>query len=55
MIRNNVNKAVNVRFEISSAVTMKKAAFLDIKTEFVPHRGHYAFSTQPSRLMLCKI
>jgi hypothetical protein len=30
----------NVRFEVYTAVTVKNAVFWDIKTEFVPHRGH---------------
>jgi hypothetical protein len=30
----------NVRFEVSTAVTMKNVVFWDIKTQFVPHRRH---------------
>jgi hypothetical protein len=44
----------DVRFEAFTAVTMKNAVFLDIKTQVVPHRRHYFFATEPSRLMLCK-
>jgi hypothetical protein len=29
-----------VRFEVSTAVTMKNAVFCDIKTQFVLHRRH---------------
>jgi hypothetical protein len=45
----------NVRFEVFTAVTMKKAVFWDIKTQFVSHRRQYVSATEPSRLMLCKI
>jgi hypothetical protein len=34
---------------------MKNTVFWDIKTHFIPHRKHYVFDTEPSRLMLCKI
>jgi hypothetical protein len=30
----------NVIFEVFTAVTMKNAAFLDMETQFVPHRRH---------------
>jgi hypothetical protein len=30
----------HVRFEVSTAVTMKNAIFWDIKTQFIPHRRH---------------
>jgi hypothetical protein len=30
----------NVRFEVSTAVTMKNVVFWDIKTQFVPHRRY---------------
>jgi hypothetical protein len=32
-----------------------KNVFWDIKTQFVPHRRHYVSTTEPSRLMLCKV
>jgi hypothetical protein len=31
---------IYVRLEVSKAVTVKNAVFWDIKTQFVPHRGH---------------
>jgi hypothetical protein len=31
---------IDVRFEVSTAVTMMNAVFWDIKTQFVPHRRH---------------
>jgi hypothetical protein len=34
---------------------MKNAVFCDIKTQYVLHRRHYVSSTEPNRLMLCKI
>jgi hypothetical protein len=34
---------------------MKNVVLRDIKTHFIPHRKHYVFATEPSRLMLCKI
>jgi hypothetical protein len=34
---------------------MKNAVFWDIKPQFVPHKRHYFFATEPSRLMSCKI
>jgi hypothetical protein len=34
---------------------MKNAVFWDIKTQFVPHRKHYASAIEPSQLMLSKI
>jgi hypothetical protein len=34
---------------------MKNAVFWDIKSQFVPHRRHYVYATEPSRLMLCKV
>jgi hypothetical protein len=34
------NGATRVRFEVLTAVTMKNAVVWDIKTQFVPHRGH---------------
>jgi hypothetical protein len=42
-------------FEVVTAVTMKNANFLDIKTQFVPHRKHIAWPLDFSQLMLCKI
>jgi hypothetical protein len=30
----------SVRFEVFTAVTMKKVVFWDIKPQFVLHRGH---------------
>jgi hypothetical protein len=45
-----------VGFEVFTAVTMKNVVFLDIKTQFVPHRRHITSSLRSSvRLMLCKI
>jgi hypothetical protein len=41
-----------LRFEVFLAVTMKNAAFWDIKTQFIPHKTHYVSTTQPSRLIL---
>jgi hypothetical protein len=34
---------------------MKNAVFWDIKPQFVLHRRHYVFATDPSQLMLYKI
>jgi hypothetical protein len=44
-----------VRFEVLTAVTMKNVVFRDIITKFLPQRKHYVSTTEPSRLMLCKI
>jgi hypothetical protein len=44
-----------VRFEVFTVVTIKNAVFWDIRTQFVPRRKHYVYTTEPSRLMLCKI
>jgi hypothetical protein len=33
-------RAKYARFEAFTAVTIKNAAFWDIKTQFVPHRRH---------------
>jgi hypothetical protein len=33
---------------------MKNVVFLDIETQFVPHRKHYVCGTQSTPLMLCK-
>jgi hypothetical protein len=44
----------HVRFEISTAMTVKNVALWDIKAQFIPHRKHISV-TEPSRLMLCKI
>jgi hypothetical protein len=44
-----------VGFEVFAAVTMKNAVFWGIKTQYVPHRKHYVPTTEPSRLMPCKI
>jgi hypothetical protein len=40
----------SVRFEVSTAVTMKNAVFCDIKTQFVPHRRH---SISPLQIPAC--
>jgi hypothetical protein len=32
---------------------MENAVFLDIMTQFLPHRTHYFFATEPSLLILC--
>jgi hypothetical protein len=29
-----------IKYEVSTAVTMKNAVFSDIKTQFVPHKKH---------------
>jgi hypothetical protein len=50
-----INETYAVRFEVSTAVTIKNVVFWDIKTKFVPHRKYYVSATEPSRLMLCKI
>jgi hypothetical protein len=34
------NKIITVRLEVFMTVTMKNAAFWDIKTQFIPHRKH---------------
>jgi hypothetical protein len=44
-----------VRFEVSTAVTMKNVVFWDIKTQFVPHRRYINSPLESSRLKLCKI
>jgi hypothetical protein len=49
------NSHARERFDVFTAVTMKTAVFLDIKTQSVPHRRHYVFAAEPSRLMLCRI
>jgi hypothetical protein len=36
----------HVRFEVSTAVTMKNAVFWDIKTQFVLHRRHITYPLQ---------
>jgi hypothetical protein len=36
----NLKVSYHVRFQVFTAVTMKDAAFWDIKTRFVPHRRH---------------
>jgi hypothetical protein len=42
------NKNVNVKFEVLTEVTMKNGVFLDIKTQFVPHRRHITSPLQSS-------
>jgi hypothetical protein len=37
-----------IRFEVFTAVTMKNAAFWDIKTQFVPHRRHITSPLRPT-------
>jgi hypothetical protein len=37
-----------VRFEVFTAVTMKKVVFWDIKTQSVPHRRHITYQLQSS-------
>jgi hypothetical protein len=39
---------VLVRFEVTTAVTMKNAVFWDIRTQFVPQRRHILFPLQSS-------
>jgi hypothetical protein len=34
---------------------MKNAVIGDIKPQFIPHRRHYVYATEPNRLMLRKI
>jgi hypothetical protein len=49
------NRGYDVRFEVFTAVTMKNAAFWDIKTPVrTSQKTHYVSTTEPSRLMLCK-
>jgi hypothetical protein len=42
------NKDNIVRFEVSTAVTMKNAVFWDIRTPFVTHRKHITSPLQSS-------
>jgi hypothetical protein len=44
-----------VRFEVSTAVTMKNVVFWDIKVQFVLHRRHITSPLESSEIMLCKI
>jgi hypothetical protein len=46
---------IHVRFEVFTAVTMKKVVFWDIKPQFVLHRRHITSPLGTSQLMLCKI
>jgi hypothetical protein len=36
----------DVRFEVSTAVTVKNVVFWDIRTQFVPHRRYIASALQ---------
>jgi hypothetical protein len=40
-------KLSDVRFEVSTAVTMKNVVFWDIKTQFVPHRRTLGLHYRP--------
>jgi hypothetical protein len=42
------NYLIVVRFEVFTAVTMKKVIFWDIKTQFVPHGRHITSPLQSS-------
>jgi hypothetical protein len=53
--KGEMSENIRVRFEVFTTATMKNAVFWDINTRFLPHRKHYFFATEPSRLMLCKI
>jgi hypothetical protein len=44
-----------VRFEVSTAVTMKNGVFWDIKPQFILHRRHITSPLESSQLMLWKI
>jgi hypothetical protein len=43
------NNTGNIRFEVVTAETMKKATFCDTKTQIVPHTKHYVSATEPSQ------
>jgi hypothetical protein len=46
---------LDLRFEVSTAVTMKNPVFLDAKPQFVPIMKRYVSATEPSRLMIYKV
>jgi hypothetical protein len=39
----------DVRYQVSTAATLKNAVFWDIKIQFVPQMKHHVSATEPSR------
>jgi hypothetical protein len=35
-------KLIDVKFEVLTTVTMKDTVFLGVKTQYIPHRKHFA-------------